>query len=458
MADRVMLWTRLAPSPIELGGGITEDKVDVIWEVADDDRFTRMIASGVHTAEARHGHSVHVDAVGLDPASDVYYRFRVGDWTSATGRTRTLPDGSIDAFRLAVANCQMRETGRWAAFRHMAEQDLDLVVHLGDYIYEYPGVAEAGSFPAHQLVSLDDYRLRYSSYKVDPALQAAHHRFPWVVMWDDHEVANNYSAGLVPGALDVPAADHMAAAFQAWWEFMPVRLDPPDGAATLDIYQSLEIGDLARLYLLDERQYSDVPPCRPDPENTLDYGDCDARTAEDRTRLGADQKTWLDTELARGGVSWNLVGNPVVLSGVDTGAADAEAAYWLETWDGYPQARQRVVDALAQVDNPLVLTGDYHQGMVLGLHRTPFDTTSELVATEFMAPPISSRLFSTDASPRTPQLREQIDRHGYMTVEVTPDRLTAHFEVVGDVADPDSPVTTLSTWTVDAGNPLATRA
>lgn len=457
LADRVILWTRLAPDALATdgAGGMPTDPVDVIWEVAADERFTRLVTSGVATARPDHGHSVHVDATGLDPATVHYYRFKVGDYTSPVGRARTLPDGRVDRLRLAVANCQMYETGAWAAYRHMATTDLDLVLHLGDYIYEYPGVPGARmSQPDHFVMSLADYRLRYASYHLDPHLQAAHAATPFVVTWDDHEVANNYMGDVVPGTPDGGDLDRKAAAYQAWWENIPVRLDPPDGSV-LAVHRNFTVGDLARIHVLDERQHADLPPCRPEPHDTTDFGDCADREGQDRTRLGAEQEAWLKEGLAEGGVTWNLLGNPVVLAGVDAGAVDGDPAFYLDVWDGFPQARQRLIEQLSAADNPVVLTGDYHQGMVLDVHRTPFDQNSPVVAPEFMAPPISSVLFSQDVSPRTPHLREQTNRHGYLEVEVTPDRLTARYQVVADVADAASSVTTSSTWVVDAGDPVS---
>ena len=456
LPDRMILWTRLAPDALAAdgSGGMTADPVDVIWEIAADERFAKMVDNGVYTALADQGHSVHVDAKALDPATDYWYRFRVGEWTSPVGRARTLPADSPRRLTLAVANCQMMETGAYAAYRHMAEQDLDLVLHLGDYIYEYPGVPGARmSQPDRAIVNLGDYRLRYASYHLDPDLQAAHARLPFVATWDDHEVANNYMGDVVPASPTGADLDRKAAAYQAWWENLPVRLDPPDGAV-LDVYRRFDIGNLARIHVLDERQHADLPPCRPEPDNTTDFGDCDARSAEDRTRLGTDQEAWLAEGLAKGGVTWNLLGNPVVLAGVDAGAPEGDPAYYLDVWDGFPQARQRLLSQMADSANPVVLTGDYHQGMVLDVHETPFDETSPIIAPEFMACPISSVLFSQDVTGRTPHLRQQLDNHGYLAVEVTPDQLTARFQVVADVADAASAVTTAATWVVDAGDPV----
>lgn len=304
--------------------------------------------------------------------------------------------------------------------------------------------------------TLADYRIRYASYRTDPQLQAAHARFPFVLAWDDHDVANNYMGDVLPDDPD-PALGQArkAAAYQGWWENQPTRLDPPQGSL-LPIHQAITVGDLLRVHVLDERQYADVPPCRDSAQPGTDYGDCDVREDEDRTLLGREQEEWLAGSLAEGGVTWNLLGNPVVLAGVDAGTD--EAAYYLDSWDGFPRARRRLVDRLVEASNPVVLTGDYHAGMVLDVHADPFDTTSTLVAPEFMSPPISSVLFPADVSARTPQLRQQLNEHGYLTVAVTPDQLTVAFRVVADVSDPDTAVSTAATWEVGAGSPVARKA
>jgi alkaline phosphatase D len=456
----VILWTRLAldPTADDGRGGLPDEDIAVAWDLAADEGFSKVLASKLVKAESAHGHSVHVDARGLEPGTTYWYRFRVGDQTSTVGQTATLPDGSPTSFGLAVVNCQMYEGGAYGAYRNLVDEDVDLVVHLGDYIYEYPGGTGEGrhSLPNRILKTLDDFRLRYASYKLDPDLQAAHARFPFVATWDDHEVANNYMGDTVPGeATPEEVRDRKAAAYLAWWENMPVRLEPPKGS-DLAVYRDFAIGDLARLFLLDERQDAAEPPCRGSSTAGLDYGNCDDVEGEDRTRLGKDQEAWLDGALADSTATWNLLGNPVVLAGVDAGKD--EPAFYLDTWDGYPDARKRLIAQLAEVDNPVVLTGDYHAGMVLDVHRVPFDQDTPVVAPEFMAPPISSALFDADVTARTPQLRQQINEYGYLVVAVTPDELTATFRVVDDVADPKTGISTAATWKVTAGNPVAEQA
>lgn len=456
LVDAVVLWTRLAPDPLAPDGlgGMPDQAVEALWEVALDATFADVVRRGVAVAEPDHAHALHVDVDGLTPATDYHYRFTVGETVSPAGRTRTLPAGSPDRFGIAVVNCQWFETGTYAAYRHLLDEEIELVLHLGDYIYEFAGAGEGArsTLPTHPLSSLSDYRVRYASYKLDADLRRAHARFPFMLTWDDHEVANNYMGDVLEaGGSPEHARDLRASAYRAWWEHLPVRAGPPN-SSELRVYQHVDVGDLARLYLLDERQHSDVPPCRDTAEG--DFGDCAGRQ-EERTRLGPEQEAWFAEAAADSRARWNLIGNPVVLAGVDGGDEADGPAYYLDTWDGFPSARQRVIEQLAGMANPVVLTGDYHAGMVLDVRERPFEPTTRLVAPEFMAPPISSPLFAADVSGRTPQVRQQMNGHGYMTVEVGRERLSVAFRLLDDVADPESDMATVATYDVMPGSPIA---
>lgn len=452
--DRVVIWTRLAPVPLaEDGrGGMPDVAVPVRWEVARDAAFTAVVAEGTAGAEPRAGHAVHVDAAGLAPATDHHYRFHAGPWTSPVGRTRTLPPegAAVERFDLAVVNCQQLDAGSYAALRALAEEDVDVVVHLGDYVYEYPG---GRARPDRVPESLDDWRLRYASYRLDPDLQAVHARHPFICTWDDHEVRDNYAGETVLGHEATPAEVRRmkADAYRAWWEHLPVRLDPP-GGPELDVHHHVDVGDLARLYVLDERQWSDPPPCR-GSSDLFDGGDCPERRAADRSKLGSHQERWFDEATASSAATWNLVANPQVLAGIDLGTAD-EPYFYLDSWDGYPRARRRLLDALARTANPVILTGDYHTGAVFDVHLEPFEPGSPVVCAEFLAPPVSSPVFAQAIGPRTPHLRQQLDAHGYLAVRVTPDAVEVRFRVV-DAGDPRAVVAAGPTWTVTAGDPVA---
>lgn len=455
LADGVVLWTRLAPRPKEpVRFGMPDQTVDVTWEVASDQGFADIVATGVAEARADAGHSVHVEVDDLDPATDYWYRFRLGERTSPVGRTRTLAaDGDVpDHLRVGVVTCQDFGTGYYAAYRHLVDEDLDVVVHLGDYVYEHGLNMVRPVLPEGTVTDLDQYRLRYATYKADPDLRAAHAAVPFLCMWDDHEVTNNYAGDTDPeGSPAAAVRARRAAAYRAWWENLPVRGRPPTGA-DVTVYRSITAGGLARITLLDERQYADEPPCR--DTSISDTGDCADRTGSDREYLGTEQQAWFADTVSKGDVVWDLVGNPTVLSGVNAGSAD-EPAYYLETWDGYPDARQRFLDSLGKATGqPLILTGDYHAGMVADLHAEPGDTSTDVLTTELMTPAISSVPFALPREPN-PHIRYATESRGYLTLDVEPTQVTATFRLVDDVADPESGVTTGSTWRIAKGEASA---
>ena len=460
----VVLWTRLAPDPLN-GGGMPDDDVEVTWEVSDSDDFATIAASGVEIATLERGHMVHV-IVPLDQGS-WFYRFRVGQYTSPVGTTRAAPDASVNLAEtnFAVANCQNYSNGQYAAHRDLAEHKPDFVVFLGDYIYEDPGIpgnedptarVDIGSEPT----TLEEYRNRYARYKTDPHLQAAHAVCPWFVIWDDHEVENNY-AGLTPqAAADAPTFPaRRFAAYQAWWEHQPVRLEPPIAPdKEYRTYRDVHWGDLIDLALLDGRQYRTDQACG-DVTLSLDPP-CAEVLDPARTMLGDEQETWLFDTLAASTANWNVIGNQVVFA--DATLNGAVLNY--DQWDGYPLERERILQHLADsnVPNVVVLTGDIHLAAVAQL-RAGDRATGTPVGAEFITTSISSMgLISdqfTDVLKSYPHLVDaELTHRGYSLHSVTTERWIAEYRIVADVADADSEVTTLGTYVVEAGTNLVTKA
>ncbi len=457
----VVLWTRLAPDPLN-GGGMAASAADVLWEVSADDTFTEIAVSGIATAVADEGHSLHV--IATLAAGEWFYRFRVGPYTSAVGRTLVAPppERSVEEVRFAAASCQKYSNGHYAAHRDIAEQRPDLVVFLGDYIYESAGAD--GADPADRVhlgpepTDIVTYRNRYALYKTDPQLQAAHAVCPWLVIWDDHEVDNNY-AGDISQDGDDPAAFRARrfAAYKAWWEHQPVRLDPPadaspDGGGEYRIYRGLTWGDLMQVALLDGRQYRDDQACG---DLALNLAPACAEAADpERTMLGDTQEAWLLDTLRTSAATWNVVANQVVLA--DARLNGAVLNY--DQWDGYPAARSRLLHALAKsaIDNLVVLTGDIHLAAVAELHDGD-PVTGTPVGVEFVTTSISSSGLVGDAFTEVlksfPELIDaELAHRGYVLHTVTHDQWSAEYRIVADVADPDSAVTTFSTYEVQAGS------
>ncbi|MEI9972344.1 MAG: alkaline phosphatase D family protein [Ignavibacteriota bacterium] len=264
----VVLWTRLAPDPLH-GGEMSSESVPVRWRVASDERMTRIVRQGATVAEAAWAHSVHVEVGGLDPDRWYWYQFDVGTAPnrilSPVGRTRTAPAPSAkpDRFAFAFVSCQKYESGHYTALQHLCIEDLSLVLHLGDYIYEKGPASGVREMPFETCVTLEQYRTRYAYYKLDPILQAAHHKFPWAVVPDDHEVSNNY-AGLIPAKeKEVPGFERRrAAAYKAYYEHMPLRAVARPNEAYATLYRTLPIGRLARIHMLGHASASHRPTVR----------------------------------------------------------------------------------------------------------------------------------------------------------------------------------------------------
>ncbi len=463
-ATSVVLWTRLAPQPYT-GGGMPADDIDVLWEVSATDDFAEIAFSGTETATAAHAHSVH--AIAQLDQGDWFYRFRVGSYTSPVGVTRPAPpaDAPLAQARFAAASCQNFSDGYYAAHRDIAEQLPDFTIWLGDYIYEGGGLPFDPDVVAREHIgeepkNVDDYRNRYGQYKSDPQLQASHAACPWFVIWDDHEVENNY-AGLIPQDPADAAGfqDRRFAAYQAWWEHQPVRLDPPVSAdQEYRIYRDTQWGDLIELALLDGRQYRSDQACG-DATLNLDPP-CAEALDPARTMLGAEQEQWLLDTLSASIAAWNVLGNQVVLA--DATFNGAVLNY--DQWDGYPVARARLLQAFADNDiqNLVVITGDIHLAAVAQL-RAGDRATGVNVGAEFVTTSISSDGLIDDALGDVlksfPDLVDaELSHRGYSLHTVTPERWTAEFRIVTEVGNPDSEVTSFGTYVVEAGSNTVVKA
>ena len=470
LADSVILWTRLLPAD-----PLPDTDIEVTWEIARDPEFAEVVGSGTAPAVAALGHSVHVDATGLEPDSQYHYRFSIGDFSTAPAMTRTFaaPGTLPDRFRFAFSSCQNWEQGYYAAYRDLVEQgDVDAFVFLGDYIYEYAsgGYADPRGRQTGQdfeCETVEQYRERYALYHSDALLQAAHALVPWIITWDDHEVDNDYAGDVSEQDDDTDAfRTRRAAAYQAWYEHMPVRLDPPDGP-DYAIYRSFAHGDLVRFHVLDTRQYRsdqqrDEPFVAPLGDAVQVRNETLAYDA-DHTMLGAEQRSWLIEGVEQSTAVWDVLAQQVFMFGGNAVAGAAPPVVVVDTWDGYAGEREVVLDTLgATADNLIVLTGDFHSAAVAELRADPFDPSLPVVGTEFMASSISSSFFDDDATVESlvtgaltanPHLKWFDAQRGYTVCEVTPDRWLATYRAVADQFDEASPVTTIGSWEVRAGVP-----
>ena len=341
-AKSVVLWTKLAPNPLDPDGGMKPEMVSVAWELAEDDSMKKVVASGSAIAAPQLGHSVHVEVNGLKPDRWYWYRFKAGDAASTIGRTRTLPaaDSAPERLRFAFASCQHFEQGLFTAYEQMAKDDLDLVFHLGDYIYEYPGTTtrvRKHSGPAKTRIrTLADYRERHMQYRRDPLLNGMHSKCPWFVTWDDHEVENNYANDIQEeGRNEAPNADPVeflvqrAAAYQAYYEMMPLRKRSlPRGPDAL-LYRKASYGRLAEFFILDTRQYRTDQPngdgLHPLNEEAL---------KPTNTLLGRKQRGWLDAGLISSTASWNILAQQVMMGWRWSVMAGIGATRWISGRSG----------------------------------------------------------------------------------------------------------------------------
>jgi len=466
--NSVVLWTRLAPKPVE-GGGMPLADVEIRYRVATDDQMQRVIRDETVLAMPELAHSVHIVAGGLEPARDYWYQFHVGNESSTVGHTRTAPaaDAVLSQLSFAYVSCQHYESGYFTAYKHLVEDAPDFVVHLGDYIYEGAAAPlEAGRVRQHngpEIVTLTDYRNRYALYRTDPHLQAAHAACPWIVTWDDHEVDNNW-AGTVPQDPDEQNPTEFLvrrmAAFQAYYEHMPLRSFPvPRGALDLDLrlYRRFQFGDLVQINVLDTRQYRSVQPCVPDFPGTPD---CPERQAPSLSVTGQRQEAWLLSQLDASSARWNVLAQQLWFGQFDF-AKEPPRAFNTDAWDGYPQQRQRILDFIDErrPGNPIVISGDWHGYCAQNLQKDFDDPDSETLATEFAGTSLSSRCpwaGEVEANlAENPHVRFfEGNRRGYVRCLVRPERWQTDFRVVSDPLEPESTsISTLASFVVEDGQP-----
>lgn len=461
--DGVSLWTRLTLHPLVGDGAMDPVAVPVRVEVSEDEDFDRVAFAATVPAVPELAHSVHVDAIGLRPGRWYFYRFHAGGATSPVGRTRTAdaPGARVGRMRFAIGSCQHIEAGWYSAHRHLADEDLDLMVFLGDYIYENGGgLRPDRRYTGHEIFGLDEYRLRHAETKLDPDLQRLHGLVPWLLAWDDHEVDNDWGADRSED-LEPDFLVRRSAAFQAYFEHMPLPLRLVPGIDALRLYSRVAFGDLARFHLLDGRLYRSPHACpgeRGGGSAVFDEGACAELEDPSRTMLGFEQERWLARELAESRQRWNVVAQQTLVTKIDIDVGQPGTQLWNDPWTGYPAARRRLVDALATAPNPVVVGGDLHGTYVADLCRDD----GEAVGTEFCGTSITTGgMTSPDQSAAmlagNPQL-SYVNGHerGYVAFELTPERMTARVRSV-DVSTREGAVWTAAEFVVDDDVPSLVR-
>ncbi|MEU4351925.1 alkaline phosphatase D family protein [Streptomyces sp. NPDC023838] len=475
LPDGILLWTRVTPAPDAVPGSGKGQDTEVSWEIAEDKGFSRIVARGRTTASAASDHTVKADVRGLRPATAYWYRFAAGTVLSPVGRTLTAPatDAAAANVRFGVVSCSNWESGYFSPYRHLAARaDLDAVLHLGDYIYEYASGAypEAKYVvrqhePAHEILDLADYRTRHGKYKTDVDLQAMHHAHPVIAIWDDHEFANDaWSGGAenhTPGTEGDWAA-RVSAAKQAYFEWMPVR---PSIAGTT--YRRIRYGKLADLHLLDLRSFRSQ-------QASVGSGKVDD---PERTITGRAQLDWLKAGLSASDAAWQLVGTSVMISPVAFGALPAELtaplaellglpkegiAINVDQWDGYTDDRRELLGHLVDkgIKNTVFLTGDIHMAWANDVPvKAGTYPLSKSAGTEFVVTSVTSDNLDEmlHVAPHTVSLVAaaaikaanrhvkwvDMDSHGYGVLDVDAQRSQMDYYVVSDKRKQDA----TSSWT-----------
>ena len=471
--DRVILWTRVTPvDPTET--------LRVRWTVASDPGMKQVRQTGRFVTDQRRDFTVKVDAAGLDPGLTYYYQFEARGVKSPVGRTRTLPVGRVDRLRLAFASCANYPHGYFNAYARIAERDdLDFVLHLGDYLYEYklgvysdPELAgKRDVVPTHEIVALNDYRQRYGLYRSDPDLQEVHRQHPFITVWDDHEIANNsWRDGAENHNPDQGEGDwrtRRRSAVQAFNEYMPIRVSSPTDDK---IYQGFRFGDLADILMLDTRLHGrDKEADRTAGESEIASTNAQVADAK-RTLLGFDQEAWLARELRRSKdrkQPWRVLGQQVMMA--HNSRTQGRTIRNPDQWDGYAPSRERLFDVLRERDirNNVVLTGDIHSSWANDLSSNPWAASAtadeaRVVGVEFIGPAISSPGLRSEAQAVTDRERVlstsphikyvELHRRGYGVLDVTRDRAQCEWYHLPTVSVRDERQELAAVYASEAGN------
>jgi alkaline phosphatase D len=464
----VVLWTRLAPDPLVVGGGLPAEPYEVDFEVARDEAFHAIVRRGTTVALPDEAHSARVELHGLAPQHEYFYRFRVGQDISPVGRTRTTPPGNamVPAVTFAFASCQNFPDGYFTPYADIAASDIDAVIHLGDYIYEGPASDVRAHTPAAEITKLDEYRIRHGQYKTDEHLRAAHAAHPWLVTWDDHEFKNNYAdEDLDPNVSPEKVRARREAAYRAYWEHMPLaRARKPQGP-DLQLYRRFHWGSQATFNVLDGRQYRSDQPLRCTVRDGSGY--CPDDLNPERTMLGAEQRDWLLEDLATTKARWNVLAQQTAFAPLNR-STDADAPTYsagADYWDGYVAERQQILDWLVAhaTPNPVVLTGDTHRNWVRDVPPDFRSLDGPPVATELMGTSISTggdpgpgsdqgeRFVRFRDDPANPHIAFRNNDRGYVRCTLTPDAWVSEFRIVSTVVEPVATTSTLATFVIENG-------
>jgi alkaline phosphatase D len=476
-----VIWTRLAPDPLCADpltpGGMSAGDVPLNFEIGTDAAMRHIVQTGRAHAETRFAHSVHQQVRGLQPGRPYWYRFRSGDAQSAIGRAMTLPapGASVDQLHMGFVSCANYEHGYFAAYRHLADEQPDLVLYLGDYIYEYLDKVSTDLVRTHsdgvEATDLRTYRNRYAQYRLDHDLQRLHATAPALVTWDDHEVFNDYGNLLSasfgePTIFPDPAQFKLrrAAAYQAFYEHMPITPMRLPHDAQLRIYDQYSVGNLVQIFMTDARQYRSPAPCYGPPKNVpgrvITPDECPELFDDSRSMFGKTQEAWLYQGMAHSTARWNVIGQSVLMARMRRRNPAGEPLYWTDDWNGFPASRQRLLQHVhdSKLRNPVVLGGDVHAFFTNDLKLDFDDATAPVVATEFVGTSISSKagFDYTAALPDNPHVHFfDGSVRGYVSMHLKKSQLVTRYQAISDPRDPQATLRTLKEFTVEDGQPGA---